>query len=66
MEWLQPRVACSPVAERGEGEERCFGQWLGPFGPLERSSHGLCTAWPVGLAIARPAWALLGVLSLWF
>lgn len=37
-EQLQPRVACSPVAERGEGEERCSGQRVGPFGPLEQES----------------------------
>ena len=35
-EQLQPRVACSPVAERGEGEERCSGQQVGPFSPLEQ------------------------------
>ena len=31
-----PRVACSPVAGRGKGEERCYGQRVGPFGPLEQ------------------------------
>ena len=34
--WLQPRMACSPVVERCEGEERCSGQWEGPFSSLEQ------------------------------
>ena len=25
-----------PVAGRGEREERCSGEWVGPFGPLEQ------------------------------
>ena len=31
-----PRVACSPVAGRDQGEKRCSGQGVGPFCPLEQ------------------------------
>ena len=33
---LQPREACSSMAERGKGEARCSGQQVGPFSPLEQ------------------------------
>lgn len=41
-------MACSPVAERGEGEERCSGQRVGPFGPLEQESSWLMRRWAPG------------------
>lgn len=36
-----PRVACSPVAGRGGGEERCSGPRVGSFGPLEQEESWL-------------------------